>query len=232
MPLDLLAEISAWSWRAPDRVAHRSGDRNLSYQELLDRSDALAEYLQRNVPASEAPIALVGHKEPELLIGFLGCAKAGRAYIPLDTILPAARLERMVATAQAALVLTPQDVVLHSRGSGRPAAIPERRDALHYIMFTSGSTGDPKGVPITRGNLEQFLAWMLGEHLFRPAAEVFLNQALFSFDLSHMDTYLSLVTGGTLVSLSREDIADQRRLFLVLAGSGVTVWVSDRKSVV
>lgn len=158
MPLDLLAEISAWSWRAPDRVAHRSGDRNLSYQELLDRSDALAEYLQRNVPASEAPIALVGHKEPELLIGFLGCAKAGRAYIPLDTILPAARLERMVATAQAALVLTPQDVVLHSRGSGRPAAIPERRDALHYIMFTSGSTGDPKGVPITRGNLEQFLA--------------------------------------------------------------------------
>jgi D-alanine--poly(phosphoribitol) ligase subunit 1 len=226
VPLDLLGQIGEWGRRAPDRAAHRSGDRTLSYQELCDRSDALAEYLERSLPGSDAPIALVGHKEPELLIGFLGCAKAGRAYVPLDTSLPTARMERMLATGQPALVLTPEDVALHSRGAARPAAIPVHRDALHYIMFTSGSTGDPKGVPITRGNLEHFLEGVLAEHPFRPAAEVFLNQALFSFDLSHMDTYLSLLTGGTLVSLSREDSANPRRLFQVLAESGLTVWVS------
>lgn len=226
MGLDLLGQIRTWGQRVPDRVAHRSGNRTLSHGELLARSDALAAYLERSLPSGDAPIAIVGHKEPELLIGFLGCAKAGRAYIPIDTILPAARAERIVATAQPAVVLTPAEVAMHSNGDARPAKTPEHPDLLHYIMFTSGSTGDPKGVPITRGNLVHFLEWMLAEHPFRPADEVFLNQVLFSFDVSHMDTYLSLITGGTLISLSRDDIADPRRLFRVLAESGISVWVS------
>lgn len=226
MGLDLLEQIRSWGQRVPHRVAHSSGARTLSHGELLARSDALAEYLERSLPPSEAPIALVGHKEPELLIGFLGCAKAGRAYVPIDHTLPAARIERIVATARPALVLTPAEVALRSTGDARPTSRPENPHSPHYIMFTSGSTGDPKGVPITRGNLVHFLEWMLAEHPFRGGAEVFLNQTLFSFDVSHMDTYLSLMTGGTLVSLSHDDIADPRRLFRVLAQSGISVWVS------
>jgi D-alanine--poly(phosphoribitol) ligase subunit 1 len=226
MGLDLLGRIRTWGQRVPDRVAHSSGTRRLSHGELLARSDALAEYLERSLPPSDAPIAIVGHKEPELLIGFLGCAKAGRAYVPIDSALPAARVERIVATARPALVLTPAEVAMLSTGDARPTTTSEHPDSLHYIMFTSGSTGDPKGVPITRGNLVHFLEWMLAEHPFRGGAEVFLNQTLFSFDLSQMDTYLSLMTGGTLVSLSHDDIADPGRLFRVLAQSSISVWVS------
>jgi D-alanine--poly(phosphoribitol) ligase subunit 1 len=67
---------------------------------------------------------------------------------------------------------------------------------------------------------------MLAEQDLVPGGEVFLNQAPFSFDLSVMDLYLSLVTGGTLVSLTKDDIADARQLYVKLRASGVTSWVS------
>jgi D-alanine--poly(phosphoribitol) ligase subunit 1 len=71
-----------------------------------------------------------------------------------------------------------------------------------------------------------FIRWMLAEQKLEPAAECFLNQVVYSFDVSVMDLYLSLTTGGTHLSLTRDDIADFKRLFSVLADSTVTVWVS------
>jgi len=96
----------------------------------------------------------------------------------------------------------------------------------HYVIFTSGSTGDPKGVVITRGSLDAFLGWMLDEQRFAIAGETFLNQALFSFDLSVMDTWCSLATGGTIFSLTSGEMEDFRRLFDALAGAPLTTWVS------
>jgi D-alanine--poly(phosphoribitol) ligase subunit 1 len=82
-------------------------------------------------------------------------------------------------------------------------------------------------VAITLGCLTSFVDWMIGEHAFgEDGPEVFLNQAPFSFDLSVMDLYLSLATGGTLVSLTADEISNPRQLFESLGASGVTTWVS------
>jgi D-alanine--poly(phosphoribitol) ligase subunit 1 len=84
----------------------------------------------------------------------------------------------------------------------------------------------PKGVPIPYRALASFTSWLLESQGFVPRGETFLNQAPFSFDLSVMDLYGSLLTSGTLFSITRDEIADPRRLFARLDGSGVSVWVS------
>ena len=209
-----------------DRIAHVGSGGSITYTELWKRAHALSNGLSA-LPAG--PIMVIGHKEPSMLVGFIGSVLSGRAYIPVDISLPAARVERIQATAQPAAVLTMADVESLSRDWETAAEVPLPACAgsdPFYIIFTSGSTGDPKGVIITHDCLTAFVDWMLSEQSLRRGEEVFLNQAPFSFDLSVMDLYLSLLTGGTLVSLTKEDIADSRALFAKLRTSGVTVWVS------
>lgn len=224
--MELLAEIDRWGREFPDRIAHRSGERTLTYGELLARSDSLAGWLTSDLGDSRAPIAVRGHKEPEMLIAFLGTVKSGRPYVPIDLAIPEQRAERIVQTAQAALVLTPERVAAIT-GESRPA--PSRRvfgEDPFYILFTSGSTGEPKGVIITHANLTAFVNWMLSEQKFAIGGETFLNQAPFSFDLSVMDLYLSLVTGGTLFSVTKDEVANLKKLYESLARSQLTTWVS------
>ncbi|HEX7978951.1 MAG TPA: amino acid adenylation domain-containing protein, partial [Gemmatimonadaceae bacterium] len=222
--MSLLSRIDEWARQTPHRVAHSSSEGVLTWGELARRSDALAGALADLRPG--APVVLRGHKEPEMLVGFLACAKATHPYIPIDSGVPTARVERIVEVSGAELLLTPTSMrELAARGAAPP---PPTGDATtpHYVIFTSGSTGDPKGVVITRGCLDAFLGWMVDEQRFAPASETFLNQALFSFDLSVMDTWCSLATGGTIVSLTTPEMEDFRRLFDALAGAPLTTWVS------
>lgn len=211
---------------SPDRAAHRSGERVLTYGELLARSDALAAWLDAELGDNRAPVVVHGHKEPEMLIAFLGAVKSGRPYVPIDISIPAQRVERIVQTAGAALTLTPVRVAELPAIQSPNRPIARSSDHPFYILFTSGSTGEPKGVVITRANLEHFVAWMLAEQRFAPEGETFLNQAPFSFDLSVMDLYASLATGGTVFSITKDHVANLKALYEAFRVSGLTTWVS------
>jgi D-alanine--poly(phosphoribitol) ligase subunit 1 len=228
--MDLVERIDRWSRETPNRIAHVGSKQTLTYAELTRRSNALAESLSKQVPNDKSPIAIQGHKEPEMLIAFLGAVKSGHPYIPLDSSLPSQRVETILETAKASMFLTPDKVnelVNQSKENLSNFQIdhPALDDAW-YIIFTSGSTGEPKGVVITSGCLESFVNWILSEQQFIESKEVFLNQAPFSFDLSVMDLYSSLVTGGTLFSLTKDVIAEPKKLFQTLPNSKISVWVS------
>ena len=223
--MNLIERIDRWAAVAPDAVAHISGLRRLTYGELRRRSDALALYFKGRFADDRSPIAVLGHREPEMLIAFLGAVKSGRPYVPIDTALPQQRIDKIVATSRAAALLSTEDITQFSTRETRGDTTQVEKNAPFYILFTSGSTGEPKGVIITLACLEHFISWMLAEQRFSKG-EVFLNQAPFSFDLSVMDLYCSLATGGTLFSIGHDLIENPKQLYRALATSGVTTWVS------
>lgn len=225
--MNILERIQQVAIAAPAHIAQISGGERLTYGELWRRSDELAAYFRQALPADHRPIGVRGHKETGMLVTFLAAVKAGHPYLPLDRSIPPERVARIAKAADVALMVEAGDVTgLAAAADPVASATWVGADDPFYLIYTSGSTGEPKGVPITRGCLDSFVDWMLHEQGFAPRGETFLNQAPFSFDLSVMDTYLSLATGGTLFSLTKEMIAVPKRLFATLAESEATVWVS------
>ena len=220
--------IDHWAAVAPDSIAHITGNRRLTFRELRESSDSIAAFLLERFGKDRSPIAVLGHREPEMIIAFIGAVKSGRPYVPIDTTLPDERINAILRIAQPALVLTPDSAAGICKQTKRSAE--HRRDLglddPFYIIFTSGSTGEPKGIVIPLASLQHFLNWIVGEQKFTNQREIFLNQAPFSFDLSVLDLYCSLRTGGTLFSISRDLIANPRLLYRALGASNITTWVS------
>ena len=224
--MHLLDQIAEHVRNSPGKVAQVSDARQITYGELGARSDALAAWLDQELGEKRCPVAILGHKEPEMLVTFLAAVKTGRPYVPIDQSTPAARVERVMEVSEAGILLTPDRVSAIPVGESYDCARRVEENDPFYVLFTSGSTGEPKGVVITLANLNHYLAWMRGAHDFVIGGEVFLNHAPFTFDLSVHDIYLSLSTGGTLFSLTKETATDLRKLFETLRGSGSTQWMS------
>ncbi|MCB6610939.1 D-alanine--poly(phosphoribitol) ligase subunit DltA [[Clostridium] symbiosum] len=220
------------------------GDKSsaLTWQELKEKSDKLAYYLSRSL-TSNTPIIVYGHKDPYMLVCFLACVKSGRAYCPIDISVPLNRIEAIIKEVSPEIILTTEELSLeynnilsykkiHSIIENETGQIEDSQsissEDVFYIIFTSGSTGTPKGVQITRDSLDRFIQWglTLGSGIQENEKNVFLNQAPFSFDLSVMDLYLSLYSGGTLWALDKKVQGDMRLLFESFKQSEASIWVS------
>ncbi len=249
----LSEKIHDWATICPERVAHRHAENVITYASLESRSNSAALWLHElslaQGIARQTPVVVFGHKENEMLVLFLACIKAGHPYIPVDSSVPTERLRQIIEASDARIVLSPQRVpegidsaqvivkdLISLDGNDSilngyqlevpPAAWQVQLDEVYYIIYTSGSTGVPKGVQITLRALESFLNWVNPTYQPEEKNEVFLNQAPFSFDLSVMDLYMSLSTGGTLWSVDKDQIANPKELFASFADSGVSFWVS------
>ena len=91
--MDIIDSIDRTTRNLPEKVAHISDVRTLTYSELGKRSDALAAHFAERYPGDKSPVAIIGHKEPEMLIGFLAAVKSGRPYVPIDVSIPAHRTD-------------------------------------------------------------------------------------------------------------------------------------------
>ncbi len=245
--MDILKKIQECAKQNPQRIAFRQGcEDTISYGELWEYSDRLAAWLLKHADEERTPLAVYGHKHPWMLVCFLACVKSGRAYCPIDISVPDARVEATLAALPSKYVLATEE--LHADAGEKQVlgldalerilsdvqadTVSEENwvhgDETYYIIFTSGSTGTPKGVKITADCLNYYLDWStgLGSSPEAKQGQVFLNQAPFSFDLSVMDLYTSLATGGTLYCLEKSVQGDYRALLQGLAASKAQVWVS------
>ncbi|WP_018659306.1 D-alanine--poly(phosphoribitol) ligase subunit DltA [Allofustis seminis] len=226
--------------QANDLINHNA-DNFLTWGQLWEYSGKLAEYIKEHTMYHN-PIIVLGNKHPYMLVCFLACMRAGHAYCPVDVSVPEKRVQDIIDQVDPEIILCTEELALYNERIVTLSSMQEivnhnyeisdaqllAGDETAYIIFTSGSTGVPKGVKITRNCIENFVEW--AESLL-PADVAdkglrFLNQAPYSFDLSVMDTYLALFTGGTVVALDKETQSDMKTVMTALAASDIDVWVS------
>jgi D-alanine--poly(phosphoribitol) ligase subunit 1 len=221
---DVLDTIAAHAASDPDKLFFTSLTGQLTWGELEARANALAGHLYRKL-ARGSSVIVRGQKEPGMLVALLACARAGMAFVPIDAALPEARQALIVRRSRAALVLEGAALpdVRNEDPAPRTACLAD--DDIVYIMFTSGSSGEPKGVPITFANLRGFLDWALAVHPV-GGGKRFLDQAPFSFDLSVFDTWGALTTGGSICAFDRATITNPLTLRVALAAGNPEIWMS------
>jgi amino acid adenylation domain-containing protein len=216
--------------RTPRRLAVEFEDQRLSYRELNERANQLAYHLQKLGVGPDVPVGICLKRSVEMVIGVLGILKAGGACVPLDPRYPPTRLAIMVDDSGAALLLTQSALVQrfprqgskvlcmdddwHSMAqeSALNPGSPVSPEQLVYVMYTSGSTGQPKGVALPHRALVNLVAWQARQRHASAEART-LQFASLSFDVSFQEMFATWVSGGTLV-LAEEAI---RRDFTELA---------------
>ncbi|MEE7547878.1 D-alanine--poly(phosphoribitol) ligase [Xanthomonas sp. Kuri4-1] len=206
----------------PEAPAVRDAEGILSWAQLSAASDRWIEAARAAGVVPGQAVVLSGHKQAAFVVAMVACLRMGVAYVPVDIVNPPARLRRIVDIVQAAACYdASEDRFVPGVAAPPPMAVP----ALAYVMFTSGSTGEPKGVQIGRDSVALFAGW-IRDCLRLGPAPVFMNQMLFSFDFSLFDLCGALALGGTCVLCPREVIARREAFVAQLAQARVSVWAS------
>lgn len=239
----ILDELKKRSDSDADALIHR--ERKLSFRELWEQSEVMAEYFKRNCQ-TKAPIVIYGNKDIEITVLMLAALKSGRAYVPLDITFPADRVETVMQDVENELLFNfagetvnlPEGCreigqgelsgLLQERSEG--IIVPEQDyvqgEENCYILFTSGSTGKPKGVQISKKNIVNFTSWFAKTCELSADKQVVLNQVSYSFDVSVIPLYIYLAMGKTLFSIDKEMLDNTRLLFHYLKDSHIAAWVS------
>nr|AGZ05277.1 McyC [Nostoc sp. 152] len=223
----------------PDAVAVIFEGQKLTYQQLNERANQLAHYLQRKGVNIEVLVGIFIERSLEMVIGLLGILKAGGAYLPLDPSYPAERLAYMLSDSAVSILLTQQSLI---------ASLPENQaqvlcldsdwqlianynqhnlvnrvtwENLAYVIYTSGSTGKPKGVMNIQRGICNNLLQAISTHSLTANKRI-LQITPFSFDVSVWEIFCPLIAGATLVVAKPEGHKDTNYLINLIAQQKVT----------
>ena len=241
-PMDMCVHemFEAQVERTPDSIAVVFEEQTLTYRELNTRANRLAHHLHTLGVGPDVPVGLCVERSLELLVGLLGILKAGAAYIPLDPAYPPARLAFMLADAEASVLVTqpqwmarlPMDGVqtVCLDGAWERVAVQPGDNLvsgvtpanLAYVMYTSGSTGQPKGVMIPHSALSNHMHWMQ-ETFALTAADRVVHKTSISFDASVWELFAPLLVGGCLIVARPGGHQDSAYLVELLATQQVTM---------
>jgi L-proline---[L-prolyl-carrier protein] ligase len=223
----------------PRRCAVVGPDRTLCHAELSAMADRFADALAARGVGQGDRVGLWAPKSAELVALMQGVLRIGAAYVPIDATSPAARAAAIARDADLATVVAREEDVARLGGLPDVVAMRTLRDAraprgprpvigendLAYILYTSGSTGDPKGVCLTHRNARAFVDWAAREVAAEPD-DRFSSHAPFHFDLSVLDLYVPMAVGAS-VHLIPEALAYAPPLLVgFLAEHRITVWYS------
>jgi amino acid adenylation domain-containing protein/non-ribosomal peptide synthase protein (TIGR01720 family) len=228
--------ITQQAQRSADKVAVQFADQKLTYAQLEQQSDLLAQQLLALGITTESIVAICMPRCVEMPVALLAVLKTGAAYLPLDLNLPAKRLQYMVEDSGAELVLVKgqtdlefpvkaQDVSQLLANENIQKQWPQAKvspDNLAYVIYTSGSTGKPKAVQVSHKNIVNFMLTMADKPGIN-ADDRLLAVTTLAFDIAALELYLPLTVGATVVLADSMQSADGHTLQGLLQQHGITV---------
>lgn len=229
--------------KTPDKIAVVYKQENLTYRELNNRANQLANYLKSLGVKPETRVGICVERSPEMVIGILAILKAGGAYVPLDPAYPTERLALMLEDVQTPILLTQthlqnrlprnQQMVVNLDTDGEIIAqystdnlpcevTPEN---LAYIIYTSGSTGTPKGTEVPH---RSFIGFMFGvDYIHLDENQIWLQHSSVSWDGLTLEMWPPLLYGGRCV-LYPEKIPTAEQLTQIIQEQKVnTLWLTS-----
>ncbi|OLR91900.1 hybrid non-ribosomal peptide synthetase/type I polyketide synthase [Actinokineospora bangkokensis] len=213
--------VAAQARRAPDAPALVCGPTALTYGQLWDVvTTRAAELTARGVGRGDV-VAVCHPRSAELVVDLLAVLAAGAAFLPLDPAHPVERRRRMLDDSRAAALLGGTDLGPH-RGTPGGAGGHAGPDDLAYLMYTSGSTGEPKGVAVPHAGVCADLAWRRALTGLGPGDRL-LHTVSFAFDPAVWQLFGPLVTGAAVVVAEPDEAADPAAVLALLAGQAITV---------
>ncbi|MES2703277.1 MAG: amino acid adenylation domain-containing protein [Bacteroidota bacterium] len=225
----------------PENVALYMGDRSMSYGELNKKANQLAHHLIAAGVRMQDNVALLTHRNFEMIIGMLAIVKCGAAYVPVTPDTPKDRQQYIIKQSAVKYILANIDHELADSSAGVKAvdlrtinceALPATNPALTidsrtlaYTIYTSGSTGVPKGVMIEHHSAVNLIAWVNSEFNV-TAKDRLLFITSMGFDLSVYDIFGMLAAGGALVIAQKEEVPNIAKVTELLQRFEITFWDS------
>ncbi|MBG0811170.1 amino acid adenylation domain-containing protein [Methylosinus sp. H3A] len=232
--------VSSWAEKTPDAVAVVGADTLLTYAELEAKANRLAHFLRGRGVDRNVPVGLCVTRSAGTIVALLGILRAGGAYIPIDPDLPPTRIAAMLEDAGAGALLCRREwfersnidfdapvfldgaeAEIAAQPSVAPAVADEPLD-LAYVIFTSGSSGLPKGVAVAHGSLVNYTRAIL-ERLENENGLHFALVSTLAADLGHTVLFPALASGGCLHVLSYDEATDPRSFATYLANHPIDV---------
>ena len=229
--------------QSPESIAVVSDDRSLTYRELDAQANQLAHHLLDLGVKPEEMVAICFERSVDLIVAIVGILKAGCAYVPLDPKLPKSRVDYILADTGARFLVTQKALVdlglsvlntsiialddptspVRSASNANPASSPAAEN-LAYTMYTSGSTGQPKGVLVEHRSVVR-LVKNTNYCSFGPQ-EVFLQFAPIAFDASTFEVWGALLNGATLVVLPAQPLSLEDLGRVIRKRKVTTLWLT------
>lgn len=231
---NVLDWLDAAAKEAPQSAAFDQPDMGITWGELQKRAREIGSFIAGRLPA-QSPVLILMEKSPLCIAAMLGTVYANCFYTPVDSSIPEARMQMIVSVLQPGMVLCggrfketglrlmPENTVCVTDDIPHQIDMPVlvKRSEEHidndllYVLFTSGSTGVPKGVAITHRSVIDYIEWAC-EALCLPSGCRFASQAPFYFDNSVLDIYATMRMKGSLYLTPRVDFLFPKKLIKTL----------------